>query len=162
MKNLIAFLLSITSVTAFAVAKPMDTQVTCRNYDYHNLGGDRKVVEVRVHKVKKDPVFNVTISNLRENLQADKVTYVETSRLVAYELTDVTCLQDSDDPLLLTCAKQGKQLQYFNIALQERKTMLSAISTTPGRIAIYRNFGLHLYDGAYQFEQEFSECGFAF
>lgn len=162
MNRIIALLLLVNSLTVHATAKPMDTQVTCRNYDYHNLGGDRKIVEVRVQKIKKDPVFTVTISNVRETLLADKVTYQEASRLVAYELQDVKCLQDSDDPLLLTCAKEGKQLQYFNITLMERKTMLSAISTTPGKIVNYKNFALHLYDGAYQFEQEFGDCGFAF
>ncbi|MGZ3704492.1 MAG: hypothetical protein ACXVB9_19045 [Bdellovibrionota bacterium] len=107
--------------------------LVCRSYDYYQLGGDRKTLEVALTKLANGK-FKVVVAHTFDTLQPDH-QYLERNRYSDPEMPNLNCVQapDSVDPKVITCT--GDDLNsYFNISRLERTIILSQLSSRPGQV----------------------------
>ncbi len=107
--------------------------LTCRAYDYFELGGDRKTLEILVAK-QATGKYKLTVSRTFDVLQPNH-DYLERNRYAETEMTNLNCVQapGSVDPKVITCT--GATLKsYFNLSRLERTLIKSELSITPQRI----------------------------
>jgi hypothetical protein len=125
-------LMLFVALDAYAAPATFNS-VVCRSYDYYQLGGDRKVVEIAIGK-SADGVYSATASHSYEVLLSDGSFRVR-DRTVDADFSGLTCLQGGtgDDPRVVTCATPGVA-QYVNLARIERTTVMSAFSSRPGQV----------------------------
>jgi len=148
MKNLIGMMVSVMAVSGSALAEEAHfNSLICHNYDYYQLGGDRKALEIAV---TKDSIgkYTVTVSRTYEVLQENR-QYIVRDRVVETDFKGLKCLQASlpEDPKVVTCAAGSPHLDlYFRLARLDRTGISSSFSTDPGRIIKSMSYEAAVYD----------------
>lgn len=130
MKTGLLTLLGLLSTTAMASPKPID--LLCRSYDYYELAGNRKVVEIAVTR-EAGGTYDVKLSHIFETLSNGQ--YTESSRTVRMDLTGLTCTQADPtvDPNVISCSNPGVQ-SYFGLSRIDETVVMSPFSSKPGNV----------------------------
>jgi len=134
MKKLMLGLISVMTISNSAIgAEATFNSLVCRSYDYYQLAGDRKVLEIDVAK-DLHGTYRVTVAKTYEILLANQ-EYRERDRSTEVDLQGLACTQAaaSVDPKVVTCATPSAW-NYFDLARLDRTLTLSAFSVTPGRV----------------------------
>ena len=133
----------VISGSAFGAEVNFNSLV-CRSYDYYQLGGDRKVLEVAVSR-EPQGTYRVTVARAYEILLANQ-EYRERDRSTEVDLQGFSCTQASAaiDPKVVTCATPSI-VNYFSLARLDRTLTLSAFSSTPGRVVKTTTYEATLY-----------------
>jgi hypothetical protein len=144
MKLLSIALLGLLASTAPALADAPFPSLTCRSFDYFQLGGDRKVLEIAVRR-EEAGTYQVTVSRIYETLLPNR-EYREKERALVEEMPGLTCLQaaGTTDPKVVTCASREIKA-YFGLSRLDRTVLASAFSSRPGQVVRSTTFEAAVY-----------------
>jgi len=107
--------------------------ITCRQYDYYQLKGDRKVIEVTIRQ-GGELVYTANVAHVYETLQPDH-TFRERDRTSDFDEAALKCVQADGavDPKVITCARGAGALDYIAIVRNDKTLSSSAFSSKPDR-----------------------------
>jgi hypothetical protein len=147
MKRFVFGIVSIFLTTGLAGASEVSfNSLVCRSYDYYQLGGDRKVLEIAATRNRLG-TYRITVARAYEILLANG-DFLERERNTETDLPGLTCTQAplANDPKVVTCATPLIE-NYLSLARVDRTLVLSAFSMTPGRVVNSTSYEATLFGG---------------
>ena len=130
MKIGLVALMSLGSFMAMAASKPIDLR--CRSFDYFELAGNRRVIEVLLTQ-EGGGTYEAKVAHVFETLSSGQ--YVESSRSVEMDLPGLTCIQADPnvDLKVISCSNSGVK-SYFGISRIDQTVIMSPYSSSPGSV----------------------------
>jgi opacity protein-like surface antigen len=161
MKNsfVILAMLSATTMSALAsAAAPAFQSLTCRSYDYYQMGGDRKTLEVKLER-EAAGTYQVQVTRTYDVLQADH-SYQVRDRSLEASFGGLTCVQAeaSVDAKVISCKDAGPAFRYFGLSRVDRTVIMSAFSSKPEKVIKTTSYDAAVYGDKVQDFTYFTEC----